>query len=428
MIMERIIQPVSALPRTERRDLQVSPVGHATGKPRVLLTFNSQYPESTAMLAGIAHYTSQRDPWSVFVDQIGRPDLDAAWLLEDAWDGVISRHTGPELVEACAERGIPLVDLNDSPPFVGVPKIRPDNFEIGRLGASYLIERGFRHFAFCGRGHEGWARERRHGYVARLAERGFDCTVFEPADPPAHTPPVNHQQIQILADWLKSLPKPVAVMACHDARALQLLDAGRVAGVSMPEEAAVLGANNDSAYCDLAAPSLSSVATNPFLSGYRAAETLAALLVGLPPRSFDDRIAPVRVISRRSTDVMAIPDKHVAAALRYISLHACEGITVDEVLPHAAVSRSQLEKKFRTYLGRSPQAEIRRMQVLKIRQLLAETEFPLKRIAELTGFDYPEYMCVVFRRFTGETLGAFRKRTQFAGYLDSMADQRDPEP
>lgn len=421
--MDRIISPLSSARIVSLCPEPGAPVAQRSAKPRVLLSFNAQFPESTAMLAGIAHFLTQRDPWSVFVDQTAQPELDVEWLLNDDWDGVISRHTGPELVEACAERRIPLVDLNDTPQFAGVPKIRPDNAAIGRIAAAYLIDRGFRHFGFCGLGHEGWARERRAGFVEELARHGFACALFEPHDPPARTPLINAGQIRALAAWLARLSKPVAVMGCSDARALQLLDAGRAARLMIPSEVAVLGANNDTAYCDLAAPSLSSVATNPFLSGYRAAETLAHLLVGPLAGPCDQRIAPVRVVSRRSTDVMAVPDKNVAAALRFIAEHACDRITVDDVLPHAAISRSQLEKKFRTYLGRSPQAEIRRVQVMRIRQLLAETDFPLKKIAELSGFDYAEYMCVVFRRLTGETLGAYRRKTQFAGQLDLVSEE-----
>lgn len=82
------------------------------------------------------------------------------------------------------------------------------------------------------------------------------------------------------------------------------------------------------------------------------------------------------------------------------------------MLKAAFASRSQLEKKFRRLLGRSPQAEIRRVQVAKIKQLLFETDFPMKKIAELTGFEHVEYMCVVFKRLTGESPGAFRRKVQ----------------
>jgi len=164
--------------------------------------------------------------------------------------------------------------------------------------------------------------------------------------------------------------------------------------------------------CELSSPPLTSVAPGAYQAGFRAAEHLARRLADRCTPVCDLRIEPAGIVARRSTDVLAIPDRAVAAAVRYIAEHACEGLTVPEVLPHAAVSRAQLEKKFRQHLGRSPQAEIRRVQVARIRQLLADTDLPLKSIAELTGFDYMEYMCVVFRRLTGETPGTYRRSRQ----------------
>ncbi|MDD2765568.1 MAG: helix-turn-helix domain-containing protein [Opitutaceae bacterium] len=201
-------------------------------------------------------------------------------------------------------------------------------------------------------------------------------------------------------------------MVCCDLRALQVISAAQAVGLPVPEEVAVLGMNNDAIRCDLAYPPLSSVATNPFQSGYLAAETLALLMAGQQPQTWDLRVEPLGVVMRHSTDILAIDDTNVASALSFIREHALQGITVEQVLQHAFASRSQLEKKFRRYLGRSPQAEIRRVQVARIRQLLIETDFPLKKIAELTGFEYVEYLCVVFKRFTGDSPGSYRRKNQ----------------
>jgi LacI family transcriptional regulator len=195
-------------------------------------------------------------------------------------------------------------------------------------------------------------------------------------------------------------------------RALQVVSAAQTAGLLVPEEVAVLGANNDTIRCELAYPPLSSVATNAFQSGYQAAEKLAEMMIGKKTEALDLRIDPVGVVTRQSTDILAMADKNVAAAVSYIREHACHGITVDEVLKQTFASRSQLEKKFRKYIGRSPQAEIRRVQVAKIRQLLFETDFPLKKIADLTGFEHIEYMCVVFKRLVGDSPGNYRKKKQ----------------
>ncbi|HLP02922.1 MAG TPA: DNA-binding transcriptional regulator [Opitutaceae bacterium] len=379
-------------------------------QPRVLLVFDTRLEEAAAMLRGIAEYEREHGAWTVFFDDMAHAESDPDWLLGNHWDGVISRHTTPMLAQVCVERTIPLVDLNDSPAFAGIAKIRPANPGIGKLGAEHLLNAGFRSFAFSGFSNEGWARERRLGFVEALAPTGFPCVVHEVEYPGTLTPDWDRQQQALLAEWLRRLPGATAVMACNDMRALQVLAAANTLMLSIPDELAVLGANNDVVRCELAQPSLSSVATNPTQAGRKAAELLAQLMAGSRDGApADIRIEPAGVVSRRSTDVLAVTDKVVAAAIAYIRAHACEGINVDQVLQHVAMSRAQIEKKFRQHLGRSPQAEIRRVQIQRIKQLLIETDLPLKRIAEMTGFDYMEYMSAVFKRTTGLTPGACRR-------------------
>jgi LacI family transcriptional regulator len=381
-------------------------------RPQVLLVFLTRFEESMAMLKGIAHYERTHQLWAAFHDDQARAETDPRWLQSKKWHGVISRHTTPGLVQMCAKLKIPLVDVNDVPPFPGVPKIRPDNVGIGHLGAEHFLERGHQHFGFAGFSNDGWSCERREGFVEALRLAGRKCDVFDVNYPGDLTPVWDVEQITALSDWISRLPKPVGVMACFDLRAQQLISAAQASNVLVPEEIAVLGANNDPIRCELSYPPLSSVAPNAFQSGYRAAEVLAGILAGRHPTNLDQRIEPLGVVTRPSTDVLAINDRNVATALSFIRERACQGITVEQVVAHAHASRSQLEKKFRHHLGRSPQAEIRRVQVAKIRQLLFETDFPLKKIAELTGFEHVEYMCVLFKRLTSDSPGIYRKKTQ----------------
>jgi LacI family transcriptional regulator len=365
----------------------------------------TRFEECTAMLKGIAYYERSHRPWAAFLDDEARAEVDLHWVSSKKWDGVISRHTTPGLVRTCGKLGLPLVDLNDVPPFPGVPKIRPDNTVMGHLGAEHFMERGYRHYGFCGFANTAWSCERRDGFVEALRLAGQECDVFDVEYPGDLTPFWDAKQITALGAWLRRLPKPVAVMACNDLRALQVISAAQAIDLLVPEEVAVLGSNNDTIRCDLAYPPLSSVAANAFQSGYQAAECLDQLMAGRTPE-------PMDVVTRHSTDILAIDDKNVAAALSFIRENSCRGITVEEVLHHAFASRSVLEKKLRRYLGRSPQAEIRRVQVAKIRELLLETDFPLKKIAELTGFEHVEYMCVVFKRLTGDSPGGYRKKNK----------------
>jgi len=397
----------------------VNEPGRPPKRPQVLLVFLTRDEDCALMLQGVSHYERSHRPWAAFLDDEARAEADPRWLRSKHWDGVICRHTSPSFVKACAELKLPLVDLNDCPPFPGVPKIRPDNTVIGHLGAEHFLERGFHHFGFAGFANTSWARERRDGFVEALRLAGQSCDVLDVEWPGNLTPFWDESQTAVLAAWLRRLPKPVAVMTCNDLRALQVISAAHEGDFLVPEEVAVLGANNDAIRCDLSYPPLSSVAANPFQVGYAAAECLDTLMDGRRPENMDARIDPVGVVTRHSTDVLAINDRNVAAALSYIREHACRGTSVEAVLKHAAASRSQLEKKFRRYLGRSPQSEIRRVQVARIKQLLIDTDFPLKKIADLTGFEHVEYLSVVFKRFTGETPGGYRKKRQ--NLIDSAA-------
>ena len=378
-------------------------------RPQVLLIFQTRFEECTAMLKGVAHFERNHQLWSGFLDDEARTERDPQWLRSKKWDGVISRHTTPALVQACTELKLPLVDLNDIAPFPGVPKIRPDNVSIGHLGAEHFIERGHRSFGFAGFANDGWSGERRDGFVEALRLAGHACDVFEVQWPGDYNPAWDAGQADALSAWIKRLPKPAGIMACNDLRAQQIIGAAHASGILVPEEVAVLGANDEPIRCELAYPPLSSVSPNAFQSGYKAAETLAGLMAGRQPESLDVRIEPLGVSTRPSTDVLAIEDRSVAAALNFIRQKACLGVSVDDVVKSAHASRSQLEKKFRRHLGRSPQAEIRRVQVAKIKQLLVDTDYPLKKIAEMAGFEHVEYMSVVFKRLTQDSPGEFRR-------------------
>ena len=381
-------------------------------RPPVLLVFMTSYEECGEMLRGITQYERTHRQWAPFLDDEGRAARDLDWLGSKKWRGVISRHTTPALVGRCAELGIPLVDLNDVPKFPGVPKIRPDNVGVGHLGAEHFLERGFRNYGFCGFSNDQWFRERRDGFIEVLGLAGHSSDVLDVEYPGNITPAWDAMQTRILGNWLTGLSRPVAVMACNDLRASEVVASAIAGELLVPEEVAVLGANNDATRCDLSYPALSSVAPNQFQSGHRAAELLDRMIRGDDPGDVDMRIEPVGVVCRQSSDVLAIEDRNVAAALSFIRHRACDGITVSEVARHASSSRSQLEKKFRRYIGRSPQAEIRRVQMERVKQLLIETDYPLKTLAEFAGFEHVEYMCVVFKRLNGESPGQFRKRSQ----------------
>jgi LacI family transcriptional regulator len=198
-------------------------------------------------------------------------------------------------------------------------------------------------------------------------------------------------------------------MTCNDVRGLHVLDACARLGLLVPEQVAVVGVDNEEILCELCAPPLSSVQPNPELIGYSAAELLDGLMAGKSPRRKRMSIGPIHVVARRSTEALAIEDNVVSAAMRFIHEHAVFGCGVGDVLKEVSVSRSVLERRFRAQLKRSPQEEIRAVRLNRVKQLLLETDFTLERIAELSGFEHPEYLNVMFKRMCGLTPGQYRK-------------------
>ncbi|MEK6233857.1 MAG: helix-turn-helix domain-containing protein, partial [Planctomycetales bacterium] len=197
--------------------------------------------------------------------------------------------------------------------------------------------------------------------------------------------------------------------ACYDIKAQQLLDVCRELDLGVPEQVAVLGVDNDRLLCDLADPPLSSVICNTHRTGQAAASLLDRMMSGeqVAPEAF--LIEPVGVETRQSTDVLAIDDEHVAAAVRFIREHAWTGINVGDVLRRVPLSRRVLENRFRKILGRTPHEEITRLRIERVKELLTRTELPLSVIAARAGFQHDEYLSVAFKKQVGIPPSKYRK-------------------
>jgi LacI family transcriptional regulator len=307
---------------------------------------------------------------------------------------------------------VPLVEVTDRRVDSDLPQIRSDDAAIGRLGAEHLMERGFERFGFCGFTGEAWSKRREDAFVAAVApKQASECSIF---NTPWHGPTAKTWEAEqsSIVQWLRKFEPPFAIMACNDIRGQHVIEACSKLGLAVPEQVAVLGVDNDELLCRVCSPPLSSVISNAEMVGFRAAEVLSRLMDGFTDVGGTQLIPPLGVETRQSTDVVAIDDRLIAAALQYIRENACRGLTVDEVVKNNPLSRSTLERQVRKHLGRTPQEEIRHVQIKRARELLLKTDLPAERIATLCGFEHSEYLHVVFKRITGLTIGQFRKQAK----------------
>lgn len=380
----------------------------------VALLIETSREYGRALLRGVARYNQQHGPWSLFFKPHGWGDPPPKWLTEWKGDGILARIGNKRMLEAVKKTKLPAIDLQGvMGPAAGLPFIGVDNAQVARHAAQHLLDRGFTRFGFVGlpHGEHPHMDERCEHFKRIVAEAGHPCDVFEPKRVRGK-PVAWEQQQHAIADWLKRLPKPVGVMACHDDRGHQVIDAARRAGVLIPDEVAIVSVDNDEHLCSLAATPLSSVDVNPQRIGYDAAAMLHQMMTDrkFKPPAEPVFIPPRGVVTRRSTEVLAMDDREIAATIRFIRENACNGITVEDVLDQVALSRSVLERRFKTLLGRTPKSEIMRVQLERARQLLTQTDMPLTTIAEKTGFSQVKYFCEVFRKKIGVTPGAFRKK------------------
>jgi LacI family transcriptional regulator len=382
-------------------------------RPRVALLVESSRAYGRGLLHGIAEYIRLHGPWSVYMAERGLGDDPPPWLQGWSGDGIIARIENRKIAHAISELGLPTVDLRGLIPEPGVPLIATNDVAVARLAVEHFFDRGFRNYAFCGFVNADYSDNRSRAFTGFVEKAGFTCHLYQPSRKrwPAGTMALEQGGLVSeaeVASWIEALPKPVGLMACNDIRGQQVLNACRDIEIAVPEDVAVLGVDNDDVLCDLSYPTLSSVLPDTRRIGFEAAALLERLIAGEPVPEAPILIPPLGVVTRRSSDVLAIEDRHLARAVRFIREHACEGITVEDVLADIPLSRSVFERRFARLFGHSPKAEIVRARLDRIKQLLAETELPLKQIAARIGFEHPEYMNVVFKEQTGQTPGQYR--------------------
>jgi LacI family transcriptional regulator len=178
----------------------------------------------------------------------------------------------------------------------------------------------------------------------------------------------------------------------------------------VPDEVAVVGVDNDSNLCNLCTPPLSSIDVNPSRVGYEAAALLMRLMEGEPHPTAPILLGPPRgLVPRQSTDVLAIEDRDVAKAVRFVRQHAVEGIRVSDVMAQVGHSPSTLERRVKSTLGRTIKAEITRVRLQAAKLLLQETDLPVAMVATRCGFLEPKYFCEVFRKAERMTATEYRR-------------------
>lgn len=383
--------------------------------PRVALFSDSINSYGRGLLYGVARYIREHYPWDLYV--IMGTAEDPSKLKGWDGDGLIARMRSDAVIEHvqtldCAKV---LFDWDPSTPEYPMTRaagILHHHQHAAQLAFEYFRNRGYQHFAFV-----RYLDDKRGGHLldkpfAKIVEdEGMQCAVYRPTD--STIIHADHHTTQLdLAKWLSKLPRPLAVWTANDLRGLDVLEACRLCDLRVPEDIAVLGHNNDTLVCELCNPPLSSVALPYEQMGYEAAGLLDRIMADDSDATQKIMYPATRVVTRRSTDIIAVNDPDLANALQYIRLNAVKGIQVPDVAMAVQLSRSTLQRRFIQYLKRTPADEITRVRIERAKELLVNTKWAMPRIAEQCGYDNASRLAEAFKRNVKIAPTSYRKRHQ----------------
>lgn len=379
--------------------------------PQVAVLVDTSRSYGRDIVRGIRRYVAEHGPWSLYLEPRDLRSSFPEWLKKWPGDGILARTVDPTLLRHLKATKLPVIELRTTVLKHPFPYVGMDNHIVGQRVAAHFMDRGFRRFACYMDNSERFFQQRCQSYLDMLHERGFECSVLEAESVGTKTQRWDQHQRRV-ADWLTSLEKPCAVFASNDQLGFWVLDAARRAGISVPEEIAVIGAENDKMLCETAWPPLSSVQLRGHNAGYAAAQMLDGWMQKKVRPPAETLLPPGDVVVRQSSDIVAVEDARIARALRFIRQQATADISVDDVAREVALSRSALERRMKTVIRRSPGDEINRIRFGHVERLLAQTDLTLDAIAERTGFKHPQYMAEAFRKRLGMTPGAYRRQNR----------------
>jgi len=271
---------------------------------------------------------------------------------------------------------------------------------IGRMGAAHLESQGpFQTLGFVG---ADYCPARAEAFRAALSPRHADIRIYESRIQ-------GDAGVAALAEWLRTLPRPSAVMAAWDDVALRVLEAAERAGMRVPRDLAVLGVDNDELLCETSLPTLSSVDVDYVRMGALAADSLRRMLAN-PDQPVPHRFAPATgVVERQSTHSVAPGQTLAKRAAAFIRYNATRGIGAADVAAHLGASRSLVDSAFRKGTGESVQGMILRLRLEAMKEKLRGTDLPIARIASSCGFRTPTHAMALFKRRFGCSMREWRK-------------------
>ena len=373
---------------------------------RVLIISDFTESFSHKLLAGLVDYSRQKEQWIVrrmppeYKAQIGIPGVIR---IAKEWDvnAVIGQFEPTDDIGLFAENGIVAIAQDYKKKFTTIPNITADYLGTGRMAARFFLERGFRNFGFFGMNDVCWSDERCDGFRREVEAAGFGDSFYSYRMQEIDM--VWYYQRNRLREWLRMIPKPIAIMACDDNQGANLIEACHGIGIKIPEEVSVIGVDNDESLCSLGSTTLTSIQID-IEEGGRQTAALVERLVADPTAPVEDVVLrPVKIVGRMSTAAFATADQQILKALLFIHKNALKKISVSDVMTEAALSRRLLERRFKAVTGKTLYEYITDQKLKYFAEQLVDTDEQVINIALSMGENDTKSISRRFKQLYGCT-------------------------
>lgn len=367
------------------------------GIPTISIFVETATSWGRRVVAGILSYAKEHGPWHIQIEPTGpddEPRIPASWR----GDGVIARVATRAFADRLDSLGVPVVNVSSIKiPGVDLPRVTTSPDAVCRMAVDHFTVRGFRNFAYVGNLDQSYIKSQYEAFVAALAERGLSCGECR------HSGGGDE-----IAEWLRGLQKPTGVLCWGPRIGRLVIDACLAAGIAVPHDVAVLGADYDELQSEASHPPQSGIRMASEQIGLIAAGVLDSLMAGRRLEQDQWAITSGGVVAKASSDTLAVEDPKMAVVMRFIQARFREPIDMPEILRAVPMARRSLERKFRQTFGMSVIDRIRQIRVNEARLLLAATNDPITLIAEKCGFASYNYMGRIFQADTGMTPREYR--------------------
>lgn len=371
---------------------------------------------SRQVMRGVSAYAKQNQSWSL--QWFAYPTTKLTELRARKPDGILafceSERHARGLLSICGFT----VAVKSPIEFREMPSVTIDHVAVGRMAAKHLLGRGLTNFACLSLKDCRYGEARAAGFRGHLAaDQRLRCRQFW------HQADVAEQGLRLrenaaFCDWLAQAAKPVGLFAVEDRLGLEACEVCRELNLRVPDDVAVLGADDDESLCQISHPALSSVRTPLVQVGFEAAAMLQAMIDTHEVIVEARQLNPIQVTMRESCGVFGSDDPVVAEVLRRIHGNSGRPLTIRELVKNLPVSRRNLEQRFRAAIGRGPMEEVRRICIDRAVAMLLNTSEPIWQVAMTCGFGSPVHLSVAFRRARGISPREFRELFRIESRLD----------